>query len=129
MKKGARFRETPFWSKNKYITVLYAHIDKFIEKWSRKEGSCLSNFDKWGKLLKNMIKSRILKIKFTPLTQVLQDDDVKSYLDSLHSKFVICPIDKAGHNFAIVCKKFYIDVLKMNSGSMMLYLAMPFISL
>ena len=82
----------------------------------KKEGICYTSFEKWTKLIKNIIKSKIENIHFTPIRQVLQADDVKQYISSLHERFVICPIDKAGHNFAIVCKKFYIDILKKELG-------------
>ena len=116
MKKGARFRETPFISKNKYIHVLSTYIDNFVEKWAKKEGICPTNFNEWGKLLKRMVKTKIFNVEFLPTSQILQDDFVKRDLADLHDKYVICPIDKAGHNFAIVCKKFYIEVLKNELG-------------
>ena len=43
--------------------------------------------------------------------KILDDDDVKPYLSELHEKFVITPTDKAGNNFSVVCKKFYIQCL------------------
>ena len=116
MKKGARFREVPFVNPSKYFSEICLYLDKFVQKWAGKEGICPSSFDKWSKLLKNIIKSKIRNIHFTPARHVLQADDVKQYISGLHTKFVICPIDKAGHNFAIVCKKFYIDILKKELG-------------
>ena len=116
MKKGSRFRETPFISKHRYISEIYSHLDKFVHKWANKEGTCPSNFNKWVTLFKNIIRTKINKLEFVPIKQVLQADNVKEYISDLHRKFVICPIDKAGHNFAIVCKKFYIDVLKKELG-------------
>ena len=34
----------------------------------------------------------------------------------MHKKYVICPIGKARKNFGIVCKTFYIEVLKKELG-------------
>ena len=48
--------------------------------------------------------------------EILNIKSVKEYILSLHKKYVICPIDKAGKNFGIVCKKFYIEVLKKELG-------------
>ncbi len=42
---------------------------------------------------------------------VLDDKKVKDYLEEFHEKYVITPTDKAGNNFSIVCKKFYIKCL------------------
>ena len=36
---------------------------------------------------------------------------MRNYLKSFHDKYVITPTDKAGNNFSIVCKKFYIKCL------------------
>lgn len=41
---------------------------------------------------------------------------MKSYLDDFHKKFVITPTDKAGNNFSIVCKKFYVQCLLKELG-------------
>ena len=116
MKKGSRFREVPFVHRNKYFSELCLHLDNFVQKWARKEGTCPSNFDNWCKLVKNYVLSKIRKIDFAPIKEVLHLDSVKQYISGLHEKFVICPIDKAGHNFAIVCKKFYIDIIKKELG-------------
>ena len=43
--------------------------------------------------------------------KVLDKKEVRTYLDGLHAKYVITPTDKAGNNFSIVCKKFYIQCL------------------
>ena len=48
--------------------------------------------------------------------EILNTERVKEYILSLHKKYVICPIDKAGKNFGIVCKKFYIEALKKELG-------------
>lgn len=39
-----------------------------------------------------------------------------NYIHNLHSRFVIVPIDKATINFSIICKAFYIQVLKDEVG-------------
>jgi len=40
---------------------------------------------------------------------ILANPEVKNYLTRLHQNFVLTPIDKAGNNIAIVCKKFYVE--------------------
>ena len=76
----------------------------------------------------NIVKSKIKNICFTPIEQVLQADDVKQYISSLHSKFVICPIDKAGRNFAVV-KIFTLTYSKRNWVCIILLWVMRFINL
>ena len=34
----------------------------------------------------------------------------------MNKKFVISPIDKASNNFAIICKKFYLEVIQGELG-------------
>ena len=38
------------------------------------------------------------------------------HINYLHDRFVIVPVDKAGNNFGIVCKSFYLDVIKNELG-------------
>ena len=74
--------------------------------------------DEWSSRLLHEVKLQIRAIKERPSfrfhsksEKILDDNDVKSYLSELHEKFVITPTDKAGNNFSVVCKKFYIQCL------------------
>ena len=66
------------------------------------------------------VDSRIdyLKSKITPrkTNPVLKRDDVKKYLDHLHKHFVLVPVDKASNNIAIICKRFYVEVILKEIG-------------
>ena len=66
------------------------------------------------------VDSRIdyLKSKITPrkTNPVLKRDDVKKYLDHLHKHFVLVPVDKASNNIAIICKRFYVEVILKEVG-------------
>ena len=42
--------------------------------------------------------------------------EVHQYMNYLHDRFVIVPVDKASNNFGIVCKSFYLDVIKNELG-------------
>ena len=44
--------------------------------------------------------------------EILRKPEIISALEELQHKFVICVVDKASNNFAIICKKFYL----MNEG-------------
>ena len=33
-------------------------------------------------------------------------------MEKLHSKYVFAPADKAANNVIIICKRYYVDVLK-----------------
>ena len=118
MQKGARFREIPNISHRNYIFQLCKSIDKFVIKWSKKEKVPISTFDDWSKLLKMFIKSKFKSKGFadTEYISILNTNNVKDYIYEMHKKFVISPIDKASNNFAIICKKFYLDVIQGELG-------------
>ena len=42
--------------------------------------------------------------------------EVRQFINYLHDRFVIVPVDKASNNFGIVCKSFYLDVIKNELG-------------
>ena len=56
------------------------------------------------------------KIKHHPIKPILKDPTVLTYLEELHSKFVLVPIDKAARNIAVICKRFYITRLMKELG-------------
>ena len=45
------------------------------------------------------------KLKFQKSDPVLKRPEVIDYLKQLHETFVFVPIDKAGNNIAVICKK------------------------
>ena len=47
---------------------------------------------------------------------VLKDKLIVDYLNQIHSKFVLVPIDKAANDIAIICKRFYIEKLLLEIG-------------
>ena len=42
--------------------------------------------------------------------------EVRQYINYLHDRFVIIPVDKASDDFGIVCKSCYLDVIKTELG-------------
>ena len=58
-------------------------------------------------------KITLLKQKINPqkTNPILKQPDVITYLEKLHKKYVLVPIDKAANNVAIICKKHYVDVI------------------
>ena len=63
-------------------------------------------------------KIRSIKLRIHPkkTKQVLKRRDVVDYLEQLHKKFVFVPIDKAGNNIAIICKRYYVEVILKEIG-------------
>ena len=75
-------------------------------------------FEMWFDHLWAHIKARCKFIQESDLVSndIFEDTSVINYFKELHSKFIIVPVDKASNNFAIICKKFYLEVLGVNSG-------------
>ena len=48
--------------------------------------------------------------------QVLGKANVIRALETLHKNFVLVPIDQASNNVAVVCKKFYLEVILRGTG-------------
>ena len=40
--------------------------------------------------------------------------EVRKYINYFHDRFVVVPVAKASNKFGIMCKSFYLDVIKMN---------------
>ena len=62
------------------------------------------------------IKELKSKFKCSKVEQVLRDQEVIYYLNILQEQYVICPIDKAANDFAYICKKYYVQLLRKELG-------------
>ena len=47
----------------------------------------------------------------------MKDENVVRYLQDLHNRYVIVPIDKAANNISIICKRFYVLRLLKEVGA------------
>ena len=74
----------------------------------------------WKEKVMERVDAKIisLKQKITPrmTNPILKRDHVQAYLDNLHKNFVLVPIDKAANNIAIICKKYYVEVILKELG-------------
>ena len=68
-------------------------------------------FSPWKKIILNIVINLLNKSHIYPVTTVLTKEENLKYMHSLHSKFVIVPVDKASKNIGIICKKFYLETL------------------
>ena len=64
----------------------------------------------------NKLKQLITKIQFGKVKQVLRDPELISYLDIIQEQYVMSPIDRAANNLALLCKKYYVQVLRKELG-------------
>ena len=74
----------------------------------------------WKNAILNKVDQKIStlkrKIKLLKSNSIFKQAEVTKYLEDLHQKFVLVPIDKAANNIAIVCKKFYVEVILKEIG-------------
>ena len=114
MKMGAKFRETLPCNKRK-LTCLYRDaIEKLTKKVARSTKGEIIIFDSW----KHSITQEVLKsLPITFESSFIMDrPEVRQYINYLYARFVIVPVDKASNNFGIVCKSFYLNVIKYELG-------------
>ena len=64
----------------------------------------------------NAVKHNKCRLKSQHTNPVLRQEDCVNYLKSFHEKFVVVPIDKASNNVAIVCKRYYAEVILKEIG-------------
>ena len=95
---------------------MFGEDDIGKEYLCRRHGSLEKRFEKVLRKVDEKIRS--LKRKFKPqkVNQVLKREDVVEYLENLHKNFVLVPIDKAGNNIAIICKRYYVEVILKEIG-------------
>ena len=92
--------------KNKLINMNNGNNDDLIE---------------WEISLKSMLNNRIRSLQ--------NSYDLKSFefeidfellnkqIDNIHKHFIITTVDKASNNFALICKKFYVEQMENELGS------------
>lgn len=117
--KGSSYREPAIVDFNLAKIAIFKNIDDMTCRWSKKEGVALTCFLEWKSRLKELIVDDIkclekrynLNKSSYKFSSVFKDYKVKEELESLHDKFVFCPVDKASKNVAIVCKKYYLSTI------------------
>ena len=76
--------------------------------------------DPWkNEILKKVddkIRSLKLRIHLKKTRQVLKRPDVVEHLEQLQKSYVFVPIDKAGNSIAIICKRYYVEIILKEIG-------------
>jgi len=110
--KGPNYREAKTFNLTKCKESVIISLDVTIIKLAEKYKLDRNIFTTCRNKIISKINARIAILcnRVTPQSTkpVLKDPTVKTYLDDLHKKFVIVPIDKASNNVSIICKRFYI---------------------
>ena len=118
--KGPNYREpkTINWASCKKEII--TGVDNVIKDMLAKHPN--RNFADWKNSILEVVNKKIrsLKTKIHPLPRkkILQDIEVKQYLENLHKNYVIVPIDKASNNVSVICKKYYARVILEEIGKL-----------
>jgi len=119
--KGPNYREprTIIWKKCREAVEngTDACINNLLAKNINIRGADLTP---WKNEILRKVDSKIAslkrKIKYQKANPVLKQPEVIEYLQNLHSKYVLVPIDKAANNICIICKRFYVEVILKEIG-------------
>ena len=76
-------------------------------------------FQEWKNAILDKVRQKLDSFPAYAYNAVLTKPQVMAELDRLKDQFVFVPIDKASNNVAVVCKKFYVEVLhgEINSNT------------
>ena len=98
------------------MSLLKEDIKLFIKKWSDRAGIPEECFSKWKitlfKSIQEKVKKLKKKMKFKPGQNVLKDPACLKYLKELKDLFVLVPIDKATNSVGLICRKYFLEILR-----------------
>ena len=121
IQKGPNFREpkTINWKRSR--KVIEEGLDICSSKFTAADPNLSEEGMKpWKTEILNKVDSKIRllrrKLKYQKMNPVLRRPEVVEYLKLLHDKFVLVPIDKASNNIAIICKRYYVEVILKEIG-------------
>ena len=96
-------------------------LDSYIQKICAHSSTIKpESMVEWKNKVLELVDKDIAELKRKTKKQrtnpVLKQPSVVEYLASLQDKFVMTPIDKASNNVAVICKRYYIEVLLKEIG-------------
>ena len=118
LSRGPSYREANKVNWKKTYRCIKEGVFNCVKKWCDKQNADTRVLAEWKSRLLQEVRAKIKVLKkryYRPTQKVLDDKIVKTFLNDFHSKFVITPTDKAGNNFSITCKQFYISCLLKES--------------
>lgn len=113
LKKGLNYREMipTKLVYNKAYNGIVSATDKFIIEASTSLKIPVHQFSPWKCYILNTASDYLNNSTINYNTPVLSKRINQDYLNTLHSKFVIAPVDKTSANVSLICKQFYLQVL------------------
>ena len=100
--KGPNYRENKTINYNSCLKEITSALNICASNMARKYQLDLKMFDNWISLVKEKVAEKIRRLKMSRIPQqakpILKDQNVIQYLQDLHKRYVIVPIDKAANN-------------------------------
>ena len=120
IQKGPNYREPKPVNWKKCRDTVQSGLDTCADKMVVGKEIPVEEMNSWkNEILKKVdekIRSLKLRVPYKKSKQVLKRPDVVEYLEQLHKSYVLVPIDKAGNNIAIICKRYYVEVILKEIG-------------
>ena len=120
LRKGLNYREKSPINKDITLTSITTSIESYINNIYQEVKLPITAFMQWKTEIINKVVSIINNKPTYPISKILDNSDNKTYLEDFQNKFVLVPIDKASNNVSIICKLYYLEVLKeeiLNRGN------------
>ena len=118
--KGPKYRERKLVNWRLTEEKLTNAVKEYAQSWCDKHKVSIQVLTPWICVVSEKIRSRISAMKekkpYDSDKQVLKSTDCMRALEDIHNRFVVVPIDKASSNIALVCKRFYAQVLVSELG-------------
>ena len=112
LNRGLGYHEQKAPSKSKARDAFISGVDTYITKTSARTATAEVCFKAWRSKVIDSFDAKLNNCKAYNYNALLSNSEVKSELSKLQNDFVFTPVDKAGNNVAIVCKRYYLDVIK-----------------
>ena len=114
LEKGPSYKEPRTIDFDKNCKTVIDNVRAILEPWSKKEkidSTCLNG---WLNEFINIVKreTETLKLRYSFKLQqksVFRIDEACKELEFIRKHFVLCPVDKATKNVAIICKQYYLS--------------------
>ena len=118
--KGPKYRERKLVNWKLSEEKLTHAVKEYAKSWCDKQKMSIQVLTPWISVVCKKIKNRITamseKKPYDSDKQVLKSTDCIRALENIQNQFVVVPIDKAASNIALVCKRFYAQVLVSELG-------------
>ena len=117
LSKGLNYRDQAPPSVKAAFNAVKTAVKDYCKILSDRYKKPIVMFTEWKSLILDKVRLQLLNCKPFPYNTTLSDGKVLKELSNLHDKYVLVPTDKAANNVTIVCKKFYISLIKQEIES------------